>query len=68
MKYNRLKQRAESEGRSVKDVLIDLYERHGSQTAVATDLGVSQSRLSQLLKENHLKEKRILIVLQEQTS
>jgi len=67
LRNSKVKELAKLEGRSVKDILISLYERHGSQTAVAYELGVSQSRLSQLIKENQLKEKRIL-VLQEQVS
>jgi hypothetical protein len=64
LKPNRLAEMAEKEGRSVKELLIEAYESHGSQTGVAAALGISQSRLSQIIKELNLREKRILVPLE----
>lgn len=49
------------EGRPIVDVLCTLYERYGSQTAVAVALGVSQATISQWLQRLGLAEKTILV-------
>lgn len=61
MRPKKIESIAEMEGKTVSELLISTYERFGSQTETAASLGISQGRLSQLLKEYRLKEKRILV-------
>jgi DNA-directed RNA polymerase specialized sigma subunit len=58
---NRFVQIAEREGLSVKELLLRAYDQHGTQTAVAAALGVSQSRVSQVIRDMGLTEKTILV-------
>lgn len=59
---------AKREGKPLKDVMRELYEQHGSQTKVAAAIGISQSRVSQVLKDLGLTEKTILIEREELAS
>lgn len=61
MRPNKFIRIAEEEGVSVKELLKTLYEQHGSQQAVAVALNVSQSRVSQVMKDLGLREKRVLV-------
>lgn len=65
MRLTKLSQRAQEEEISETELLIRLYEKHQSQTGVAADLGISQGRLSQLLKELGLQEKRIIVPIED---
>jgi DNA-binding MarR family transcriptional regulator len=49
------------EGRPMAAILMELYERHESQTAVARVLGVPQPTLSQWIKKLGLREKVTLV-------
>lgn len=52
----------ESEAGIPIEVIIEqLYEKHGSQTAVARELGIAQGTLSLWLVKLGLKEKLIVI-------
>lgn len=61
MRKSRVKKLAEIRGVTVQELLRELYELHGNQTAVAAQIGISQSRLSQIISENGLREKSILV-------
>lgn len=52
---------AQSRGVTVPDLIIELYREHQGQTAVAAEIGISQGRVSQLLKEHNLQEKTIVV-------
>jgi predicted transcriptional regulator len=52
---------ARAKGLSVEELLKAMYEQHGSQVRVAAELGLSQSRVSQLLREYRLVEKTVLV-------
>jgi predicted transcriptional regulator len=53
------------EGRPIKEVLIEMYEKHGHrrrpQETIAQWLGVSQSTISQWLRFEGLTTKTILV-------
>jgi DNA-binding MarR family transcriptional regulator len=53
------------EGRPIKQVLIEMYEKYGHeprpQQAIATKLGVSQSTVSQWLRYERLVTKTVLV-------
>lgn len=49
------------EGRPMMEILIDLYDLHGNQSAVARMLGVPQPTLSQWIKRLGLREKVTLV-------
>lgn len=69
MRPNRFKVLAAQEGKTPKELLKDLYETHeGNQTRVAAAIGITQSRLSQAIREFGLKEKTILVEQEKQCS
>jgi predicted transcriptional regulator len=49
-------------GKPIRELLIELFEKHGSTKKVAKELGVSQSTLSTWLSIHGLKLKTILVV------
>jgi DNA-directed RNA polymerase specialized sigma subunit len=61
MRPSKVKELERKEGRPITDILPALYEKHGSQVCVAAHIGISQARLSQILREVGLKEKTILV-------
>jgi predicted XRE-type DNA-binding protein len=61
MRPNRLKILAQERGLSVEELLIQAYETHGSQQKVASVFEISQSRISQLIREHALMEKTVLV-------
>jgi hypothetical protein len=48
-------------GKPLKDILIEEYQKHGEQIAVAKSLGVSQPTLSTWLRFQGLREHKILV-------
>ena len=63
MRKGKINKLAEKRGMTVAELLIQLYDNHQSQTAIAAEIGISQGRLSQLLKEYNLVEKTVIIQL-----
>lgn len=61
MRKGKVFRAAQSRGVTVPDLIIELYGEHQSQTAVAAEIGISQGRLSQLLKKYNLAEKTIIV-------
>jgi DNA-directed RNA polymerase specialized sigma subunit len=61
MRTNRLSERASKENVSEQELLIQLYDQFGSQTGVAAELGISQGRLSQIIREHGLTTKQVLV-------
>jgi len=49
------------EGRPIKDVLVELFNRYGTQRAVADALGVDQSTLSYWLLRLGLEQRTVLV-------
>lgn len=48
-------------GRPARDVLQELFRVHGTQVAVAAELGISQSTLSVWLLRLGLEQKTVLV-------
>jgi predicted transcriptional regulator len=48
-------------GKTIKEVLPTLMDQHGSVSAVASALGVTQGTVSLWIKHNGLKVKTILV-------
>lgn len=58
---HKLKNVEASRGRPVRDVLIDLFKEKGTQAAVAGELGVNQSTVSQWLVRSRLSIQSVLV-------
>lgn len=65
MRDRKIQKIEKREGRPIRGVIVDLYHQHGNQTAVAAALGISQSRLSQIIREQRLQVKSILVPMEE---
>jgi predicted DNA-binding ribbon-helix-helix protein len=61
MRKSKVVKMAENKGVSVAELITQLYNDHQNQTAVAAYIGISQSRLSRLLREHNLAEKTIIV-------
>lgn len=61
MKTKAMLKLEEAHGQEIDALLIKYYERYGSQSAVAEELGISQSRLSQWLPLLGLKQTARLV-------
>lgn len=48
-------------GKPIQQIISDLYEKLGNQTAVARELGISQSTLSVWLVKLGMEEKTVVI-------
>jgi DNA invertase Pin-like site-specific DNA recombinase len=48
-------------GIPLKDILVESFARNGSQSAVARELGVTQTTISWWLNRLHLRQKVILV-------
>lgn len=48
-------------GKPIEQIIIEMYEQFGSQTKVASELGIAQGTLSIWLVKLGLKEKLIVI-------
>lgn len=61
MRKSKVVKLAEKKGMSIAELISQLYDDHQNQTAVAAHIGISQGRLSRILKEQGLIEKTIII-------
>lgn len=62
----RRKQAIEAEyGKNMRQILIELFDKHGSQTQVAKELGVNQSTISDWIVRLGLVEVRRLVPVTE---
>lgn len=61
MKPRKLAALAEKEGLSEKEYFIRVFNRLGSQAEVAAALGVSQSTISQWIRDLNLKMQNVLV-------
>lgn len=66
-KASKIKQAAAARGQPVRDMLIELYRKHGSQQAVAAALEISPATVSTHLKIEGLREFTIAVT-QEKAS
>lgn len=55
-------------GKPIKEVLIDLYQKHGTQEGVAAALGVSQGMVAMWITANNLEVRRTLVEKKEKTA
>lgn len=55
-------------GQPIEAVLQDLYKRNDTQSAVAAELGITQSTLSLWLMRLNLSERRVLVSALEDAS
>lgn len=60
-KLSKLKEMEQSQGKSIREILTELYMEYGSQTKVAKALGISQSTLSVWLLKSGLQEQTIIV-------
>lgn len=60
MSYARYKQLEKQRGKPLSRILIEEFDQHGSQIAVAESLGVSQSTVSTWLMRLNLKQHIVL--------
>lgn len=62
MKTTKAMQQIESrEDKPIKDLLLELFDKHGRQTTVASSLGINQGTLSNWLLRLGLEQKTVLI-------
>lgn len=61
-----MKQIEEKEGKPITEILIELYNEHGTQTAVAAALGINQSTLNRWLLYLSLEQKTVLVPLERE--
>lgn len=60
-RVSKMQQIETQKGKPIEDIITELYEKHGSQTAVAAELGIAQGTLSVWLVKLGLKEKLVVI-------
>jgi hypothetical protein len=58
---SKVKELAARENKTVREILIGLYEAYGQQTLVAESIGVDQSTISLWVAREGLQEKTILV-------
>jgi len=61
MPASKVREIEQTHGVSMPELLRELYARHGNQSAVARELGVSQGTVSLWLIRFGLREKKILV-------
>jgi predicted transcriptional regulator len=54
----------EREGKSIEQILTDLFNEHNSQREVAKQLGINQSTVSYWLVKLGLRQKTILVPIE----
>lgn len=62
----RIKQLEKKHGKPLREILIEAFNRHGSQSAVAESLGVSQPTISLWLIRVNLKQQTVLRPMNQQ--
>ena len=66
MARSKFKELEEARGRPVADILREEFDHHGTQSAVAASLGVTQGTVSLWLSRLGLKTKTVLVSTAEQ--
>lgn len=61
MKSKRMQEVEHERGQPIEQVLADLFQEHGTQRAVAADLGITQSTLSYWLLKLRMSTQTILV-------
>jgi predicted transcriptional regulator len=61
MKTSKMKEIEQEHGKSLRTVLLELFERHGNQRDVAKELGVSQGTISMWLIRCGLEVRSVLV-------
>jgi len=56
-----LEELARKQGKSVREILQELFQKHGTQAQVAKQLGVNQSTVAYWLLKLNLKQQVILV-------
>lgn len=51
----------EKEGRPIREILAELFQKHGSQAQVARELGINQSTLNYWLLKLNLEQRTVLV-------
>jgi DNA-directed RNA polymerase specialized sigma subunit len=59
--HSKLEQLEQAEGRPIREILQELFQKHGSQTQVAKVIGISQSTLSYHLLKLNLEQRTVLV-------
>lgn len=57
----KMKEAEQHYGKPIEEILPDLFDKYGTQQAVAREIGISQSTLSYWITKLRLKQKTILI-------
>lgn len=61
MAVSKLHQIEKQEGKTIREILTELYSKHDTQSAVAKELGISQGTLHVWLLKCGLREKTTLV-------
>jgi transposase-like protein len=61
MAHRKMEQIAEEKGKPIRQILQEEFEKHGSQVAVAKELGINQSTLSYWLLKLNLEQRSVLV-------
>lgn len=61
MPPSKIEELEHQEGRPIREILQEMFEKHGSQAKVAKELGVNQSTVSYWLLKLGLEQKTVLV-------